>query len=200
MLRCAICYHADMRILMLGNSLTTANDLPTLVGNLTGAEVVVHALGGARLAEQLNPKTRLGALTQQALANDPWDYVVLQESSNGPVVHRERFLEAAAQLCEQIHNAGATPIMFATWAYAPTCPKLAKMGISRGEMHALLESAYHEAAQNGSALVADVGHAFFEYENPVELYRPDGVHPSAEGTALAASVIASCIERNRDMV
>ncbi len=56
-----------MRILMLGNSLTSANHMPQTLAGLTGAEVISHTRGGARLSEQLNPKTRLGALTQAAL-------------------------------------------------------------------------------------------------------------------------------------
>ena len=47
-----------MRILMLGNSFTFANDMPAMLAELTGAEVVHHTRGGARLAEQLNPKTK----------------------------------------------------------------------------------------------------------------------------------------------
>ena len=73
-----------MRILMLGNSLTTANNMPRMLVSLTGAEVTVHARGGARLAEQLNPRTQLGARTQAALCSECWDYVVLQEMSHGP--------------------------------------------------------------------------------------------------------------------
>lgn len=74
-----------MRILMLGNSLTFANDMPHMLAALTGAEVVHHTRGGARLSEQLNPATRLGAQTQAALAGEHWDYVVLQEMSHGPI-------------------------------------------------------------------------------------------------------------------
>lgn len=178
---------------MLGNSLTTANGLPALLGDKLEAGVSVHARGGARLAEHLNPKTKLGALTQQALSNEPWDYVVLQESSNGPVRHRARFLEAALRLCEWVHDAKATPVMFATWAYAPTCAKLAKMSITRDEMHAQLADAYREAAHAGNALIAEVGRAFFEYDQIAALYRADGVHPSEAGTSLATETIAQCI-------
>ena len=74
-----------MRILMLGNSLTFTNRMPELLAGLTGAEVVQHTRGGARLAEQLNPRTRLGARTQAALCSECWDYVVLQEMSHGPL-------------------------------------------------------------------------------------------------------------------
>lgn len=52
-----------MRILMLGNSFTTANHMPDMLAELTGAEIVQHTRGGARLAEQLNPKTKMGKRT-----------------------------------------------------------------------------------------------------------------------------------------
>ena len=74
-----------MRILMLGNSFTFTNNMPQMLAELTGAEVVHHTRGGARLSEQLNPNTRLGSQTQAALQNEKWDYVVLQEMSHGPI-------------------------------------------------------------------------------------------------------------------
>ena len=73
-----------MRILMLGNSFTFTNNMPQMLADLTGAEVVHHTRGGARLSEQLNPNTRLGNQTQAALQIEQWDYVVLQEMSHGP--------------------------------------------------------------------------------------------------------------------
>ena len=67
-----------MRILMLGNSYIFTNDLPAMLEKLTGAEVTAHTRGGARLAEQINPKTKMGARTLAALERETWDYVVLQ--------------------------------------------------------------------------------------------------------------------------
>ena len=49
-----------MRILMLGNSFTAANNLPRKLAGLTGGEVVSHTRGGARLSEHRNPDTKLG--------------------------------------------------------------------------------------------------------------------------------------------
>ena len=106
-----------MRILMLGNSFTFYNDMPDMLAKLTGAEVIVHTRGGARLAEQLNPDTKMGASTREALENEKWDYVVLQEMSNGPIVSKESFLKSVARLCEKIRSAGAVPVLYATWAY-----------------------------------------------------------------------------------
>lgn len=91
-----------MRILMLGNSFTFANNMPKTLANLIDAEVVQHTRGGARLAEQLNPDTKMGGMTQAALENEKWDYVILQEMSNGPITSRESFLKNTALLCERI--------------------------------------------------------------------------------------------------
>ena len=79
-----------MRILMLGNSFTTANHMPDMLDELTGAEIVQHTRGGARLAEQLNPKTKMGKRTQEALQNEKWDFVILQEMSNGPITSKRK--------------------------------------------------------------------------------------------------------------
>lgn len=49
-----------MQILMLGNSFTFAQKMPQMLAELTGGEVVQHTRGGARLAEQLNPKPAWG--------------------------------------------------------------------------------------------------------------------------------------------
>lgn len=105
-----------MRILMLGNSFTFTNNLPQLLAGLTGAEVIHHTRGGARLSEHLNPSTKLGAQTQAALETEHWDYVVLQEMSHGPITTPKSFFSSVKLLCEQIRENGAVPILYATWA------------------------------------------------------------------------------------
>ena len=117
-----------MRILMLGNSLTSAQDMPDILAELTGAEVVCHTRGGARLSEHLNPNTRLGARTQAALAKEQWDYVVLQEMSHGPITAPKSFFSSVERLCGQIRANGAVPVLFATWAYQKGGAKLAAKG------------------------------------------------------------------------
>ena len=111
-----------MRILMLGNSFTAANDLPQRLTRLTGAEVMAHTRGGARLAEQLNPRTKLGAKTKAALEGEPWDFVILQETSHGPISSPQSFFTSVKRLCEWIRAKGATPVLFATWAYEKGAP------------------------------------------------------------------------------
>lgn len=184
-----------MRILMLGNSLTTANGLPGMLSDCLGVEVSVHARGGARLAEHLNPSTKLGVRTQAVLAEGRWDYIVLQEMSNAPAKNPSRYLAAAQALCAQVHDSGAQPIIYATWAYAPSCPRLEKLGLTHGQMHERLHASFVEAAQVGGALLADAGTAFFEHAGKEGLYAADGVHPSVAGSQLAMECLAATMRR-----
>ena len=187
-----------MRILMLGNSFTFANDMPAMLAELTGAEVVHHTRGGARLAEQLNPKTKTGAKTQAALENEFWDYVVLQEMSNGPVTSRNSFLKNAGRLCAWIKEEGATPLLFATWAYQKDSQAMADMDMSYDEMAQGLHDAYREAADQNDVLIAEVGQKFYELADSSDLYAEDGQHPSEAGSRLAAETIAAVIKADQD--
>lgn len=185
-----------MRILMLGNSFTFVNDMPQKLAQLTGAEVVHHTRGGARLAEQLHPRTKMGAATLEALANEHWDYVVLQEMSNAPIVTKMRFLQAVSGLCAKIRLAGAVPVLYATWAYQKDGPAMQKMNVSYDEMYRLLYEAYHVAAEQNYALIADVGKAFYERSNIDDLYADDGCHPNEAGSRLAAEILADVINND----
>ena len=187
-----------MRILMLGNSFTFTNDMPQMLADLTGAEVVHHTRGGARLSEQLNPATRLGGRTQAALAEERWDYVVLQEMSHGPITAPKRFFSSVERLCGQIRVNGATPVLFATWAYQKGGAKLAAKSWGYDEMAHDLSAAYQKSAQENHALLADVGQRFYALAGTRDLYAADGVHPSALGSRIAAETIATVIRQHKE--
>ena len=187
-----------MRILMLGNSFTFTNHMPQLLAELTGAEVVHHTRGGARLSEQLNPGTKLGARTQAALLHEHWDYVVLQEMSHGPITSPKSFFSSVEKLCHQIRENGAVPILYATWAYRKGGDKLALKGWGYDEMAQELLDAYHKAARENQALIADVGQRFYELCDTQELYAADGVHPNELGSRIAAEVLAAVIRKDKE--
>lgn len=117
--------------------------MPDTLANLIDAEVVQHTRGGARLAEQLNPNTKMGGMTQAALENEKWDYVILQEMSNGPITSRESFLNNTALLCERIRANGAVPVLYATWAYQKGGKQLESFGMDYDEMFQKMYDAYH---------------------------------------------------------
>lgn len=187
-----------MRILMLGNSFTFTNNMPQMLARLTGAEVVHHTRGSARLSEHLNPKTELGAQTQAALEHEHWDYVVLQEMSHGPITASKSFFSSVEQLCRQIRKNGAVPILYATWAYQRGGAKLAAKGWDYDEMAQKMHEAYHRAAQENHALVADVGQRFYELSDSQDLYAADGVHPNESGSRIAAETITMVIQQHKE--
>lgn len=182
-----------MRVLMLGNSFTFYHDMPQLLAELTGAEVVPHTRGGARLSEQLNPETGLGARTLAALADESWDYVVLQEMSNGPLTTPKSFFSSVEQLCARIRENGAVPVLYATWAYQKGGAELTSKGWDYDEMAHGLAEAYRRAAQENHALLAEVGKQFYERSATENLYEADGSHPNEQGSRIAAETIAEVI-------
>ena len=183
-----------MRILMLGNSFTSTNHLPERLAQLTRAEVTAHTRGGARLAEQLNPGTRMGARTQAALRDGHWDYVILQEMSNGPITAKAKFLDSVRRLSALIREHGAEPVLYATWAYENE-ERLVALGLTRAEMHRQLQESFREAAAENQLLTANVGTCFAAYTGPEPLYAADGVHPSPFGTELAAQALADALRQ-----
>lgn len=188
-----------MRILMLGNSFTIANDLPQRLAQLTGAEVMAHTRGGARLAEQLNPKTKLGARTLAALKGEPLDFVILQEMSHGPVSSPQSFFASVGRLCELVRAKGAAPVLFATWPYEKGGPKLAAKGWEYEDMARRLAQAYRRGAEENHALLAEVGQRFYDLSPTHPLYAADGVHPNEAGTQLAAEVIAETLLTHKEL-
>ena len=188
-----------MRILMLGNSFTSSNQMPQMLAQLTGAEVVHHTRGGARLSEHLNPATRLGSRTQAALSSGHWDYVVLQEMSHGPITSPKRFFSSTAQLCRLIRESGAVPLLFATWAYQKGGAQLTGKGWDYDEMSRRLSDAYRKAAGENHALIADAGRRFHELSAVQTLYAADGAHPNAAGSCIAAQTIAAVIQQHQEM-
>ena len=170
------------RILMLGNSLTAANDLPQKLADALCAQVCAHTRSGARLSEHLHVNTVLGRRTQEALSAASWDFTVLREMSSGPLRFPAAYLRSAAALCRQIRAAGAEPVLLATWSFAPGSSALAKTGCTYTQMHETMQAVFREAVDLTGAQLCNAGEAFFLHPDPLSLYCRDGVHPNEKGT------------------
>lgn len=97
----------------------------------------------------------------------------------------------------QIRENGAVPILYATWAYQKNGAKLAAKGWDYVEMARKLSGAYHQAAQENRALIADVGQRFFQLPD-TRIYADDGVHPNELGSRIAAETIAAVIRAHKE--
>ena len=173
---------SDLRILFIGNSFTSRNNLPRLLTDLARAAPnpkKVHAqaivAGGASLRRHWNAGT-----ARAALETSRWDYVVLQEQSTLPIKNQARYHENVRLFDAEIAKQGARTALYLTWArqHAP-------------ETQDIITRAVEDIAGQVDARVIPVGRAWdmAKIETPdLELYVSDGSHPSTAGSYLAACV------------
>ncbi|MEI8333738.1 MAG: DUF4886 domain-containing protein [Chloroflexota bacterium] len=185
------------RVLFIGNSYTYVNDLPGTFAEVARSggrdvEVGMAAIGGATLGDHV-----ASSATQGALAAQSWDVVVLQEQSQLPAVDAFRiggFDPAVRSLVKTIHSAGARPLLFATWAHRDGWPE--ERLNDYASMQDRIDAAYVGIGRELGVGVAPVGAAWaaVRASDPgIDLWQPDGSHPSAAGTYLAACVFYAAI-------
>ncbi|MEM7280599.1 MAG: DUF4886 domain-containing protein [Pseudomonadota bacterium] len=172
------------RILFVGNSFTYYNNslhnhLRRLISagklNTDSTRLRIMTISGGRLPEH-------GPAMPAMVASEPWDVVVMQGHSRGPISPdtARPFQLAASDFSKIIRDAGAEPVFFMTWAYA-----------DKPEMTEKLAEAYLGVGEKLGARVAPVGLAFetARQKHPtISLTTSDKRHPTIAGTYLAASV------------
>lgn len=123
--------------------------------------------------------------TRNAIREKPWDYVVLQERSGGPLEDLDSFTQHAQLLDKDIRNQGAKTMLFLTWANR-----------SRPETQAALADAYGMATHKLQASLAPVGlawEAIRRIDPGIELHHRDGRHANPMGSYLTACVFYSVV-------
>jgi hypothetical protein len=128
----------------------------------------------------------------RALGEGKWEVVVLQEQSTIPSFDRERrapMMDAfARRLHEEVVRARARTLLYVTWGYRDGDPQN-RPGDTYAAMQDRLEQSYREVARELDATVVPVGEAWriaHEKARGLDLWAPDGRHPSRAGTYLAA--------------
>ena len=106
-----------MKVLFIGNSYTSVNDLPSLVVGLAEAaggrkiETDQHLPGGCTFERHVKDKKAIEKIRERK-----WDVVVLQEHSLQPILNRESMHKYARILHEEISKQGAKTVFYLTWA------------------------------------------------------------------------------------
>jgi hypothetical protein len=173
------------KVLFIGNSFTSRNDLPGLIARLTAARghVLEHQLifaGGAPLRAHWN-----AGKAAQAIRDGKFDFVVLQEQSTLPVKNAARMHENVRLFDEVIREAGSKTVLYMTWARRHT-----------PETQAAITDAYNRIGKELGAIIAPVGTAWqqflAEHDSPV-LHDKDDSHPTLPGSYLAACVFVATL-------
>lgn len=184
------------KILFIGNSYTSANNLPELVKQiyLSSGEDFYYASsspGGCTFQQHCT-------VSLPYIQQGDWDYVVLQEQSQLPSFPENQFLQEsypyARELCSLVrqYNPNAKIVFYMTWGrkngdsqngqfYPP-------LNTYEG-MDSLLYCRYMMMAEENEACVSPVGaiwHQLRDHNPDLELYQSDGSHPSYLGSYIAA--------------
>ncbi len=194
-----------LRVLFLGNSYTYSNDMPAILQALA-------ASGGDRLDYEMEVPD--GASLEEhyrrssvaiAIKEGTWDYVVLQEQSLRPAmpirqVERE-FFQYGALLDRQIKtlHPRAKTVLYITWGrwhHTGSLCEWMPAACTYWGADSLITLRYRMLAERIGALTAPVGPAwrYMQTHHPeIELFNPDAIHPSMEGSYLAACCLYAVI-------
>ena len=185
-------------IQFVGNSYTAGNGVGPMVASIAGdagipVDARVIAPGGQTMEGHWSTPT-----TQDAIAADDVDFVVLQGQSVEPWLGPASFIQHAGLLGNHACDAGAAVFMFETWARAdghevydidPAVP-------DPDALQAVLRDAYTAAAAESCADVAPAGDAWqrvWTAHPELSLYAADGSHATLAGSYLASCVFAESL-------
>ena len=186
-----------LRVLLIGNSFTYYNNglISSMIAQLTGAEVVTRAVAAANLHDYVTSASNVGTQVISDLNQGGWDFVVIQEQSTRAIDNYSGYLSDLSNLAQRARNGGATPVIYATWAYNGdgSVDGASQRGISLQTMNQQLQSAFSRAAASISAPISNVGQAFANRGYSSSLYSSDSKHPSSLGSELAGQIIARTI-------
>lgn len=171
---------AGDRVLFVGNSLTEGNDLPLVVEALAregGRPFAVESVtyGGVSLEDHW----RLG--TQNRIASGGYRFVLLQQGPSALADSRANLREWTRRFDAVIRQAGGRTALYMVWPES-----------YRRQAFPDVAASYRIATQDVDGILLPAGEAWlaaWRRDARVELYGPDGFHPTVLGTYLAALTI-----------
>lgn len=193
------------KVLFLGNSYTAYNNLPQLVKDAAqsaGDTLIVDSYtpGGYTLEDH-----SLDPATATKIMAGGWDFVSLQGQSREPILQYFKFRQGARQLTTQLlqHSPCAVPLLYMTWGrkngdagYCPVYPEMC----TYSSMDSALREQYLKVAEYIDGAISPVSAVWrnLRQNHPsIELYHPDGSHPSAAGSyAAACSFYAAIFQKD----
>lgn len=176
-----------LRILFIGNSYTFYNDMPQQLrqlalsgGEIRIAQVERVVVGGRNLKQHWED-----TVARAAIAKGDWDYVVLQEHSLGALQAADTMRKYMGLFDAEVRKVGAHTMLYMTWARQV-----------KPETQKEITRVYTSIGRELGALVVPVGLAWEQVQRTyptLVLFDPDGSHPNAKGSYLAACVFYSSL-------
>ena len=196
-----------LHVLFIGNSYTSANNLPQLVQNLSTSagktlNIDSNMPGGYLISSHLNDATTLSKISQ-----GNWDYVILQEQSQIPTIDYYRYNDMYPAMTDlksviEQYNPCAKIITYMTWGRRfggqqcdPSGTYCSPVFANFNHMQDSLTSAYLEISEQLNIQCAPVGVTWQNILNDTTLvlHSGDNSHPNIDGSYVAALTIFSSI-------
>lgn len=170
------------RLLFIGNSLTYFYDLPSLVqaafaGIGESIDVAMIAKPNYGLQDHWSDGD-----AQREIERGRWNVVVLQQGPSSLPDSRRTLLRYVRRFSELIREADAAVALYSVWP----------MRNRARDFDRAIES-YELAAADVGAILFPVAAAWRATPPEIELYDPDGLHPSHYGAYLASLVMFSVL-------
>jgi hypothetical protein len=170
-----------VRVIFIGNSLTASNDLPALVRAMAasgGVKLEFEACtpGAVNLEDHWNDGRCRNLLNERVC-----DFVVLQQGPSTRPASQADLKKWSLQWADEARKNGVKPALYMVWPYQ-----------NQDKGFELVIQSHSSAAKAARALLLPAGRAWRDVNarSPeIKLYMPDRLHPTAEGTYLAALVI-----------
>lgn len=175
----------EVRVLFIGNSLTSSNDVPRLVEALTAhTGTGIQAAMVAKNNFSLDDHWQDGA-AKNAIERGGWTFVVMQQGPSALPDSREQLRASVKRFAPIIRRAGARPALYMVW------PSQAR----NFDFDRVRES-YALAAADVDGVFIPAGEAWraaIKRDASIGLYGDDGFHPTPQASYLSALVIASTL-------
>lgn len=176
----------EVHVLFIGNSFTYYHDLPKMISELAKAgkqrplRYERETPGGCTLEKHWKDGKALAKIQSRK-----WDFVVLQDQSQAPLLKRDSMFDHGKKFDAEIKKQGAKTILYMTWALQ-----------NKPDDQPAISKAYLELSKALNSQIASVGDAWeaaLKADKKLVLHEKDKKHPNATGTYLAACVFYGTI-------
>lgn len=179
------------RILYVGNSLTYANDLPSMIATIAKQDSTIISYTSLTFPDySLEDHLNEGKL-QAEIEKGNYDFVIAQQGPSALPESQVLLLESATKLAELCKKYKTKLVLYMVW------PSKARSF----DLDNVIKS-YSNAAEKTSSLLCPAGLAWkyaWEADPTLPLYSFDNFHPSAIGTLLAAITIYGSLANKNEV-
>ena len=191
----------ETSVLFIGNSFTFMNSMPFMFRDIAesqGKKIFVDTVveGGKDFDYHAHSEE-----TYRAINSRKWDYVIIQGHSNELAqpesIVNKNSLPFAKQIVDSIrtNSACSQVVLYMTWGYKNGNPKWSAVA-NYDSMQARITNQYMRFADLLNARIAPIGEVWKTIRKNytgLNLYHPDNIHPSFEGSYLISSTFFTTI-------